>query len=802
MTKKIFSLFLVIVLNIFSSAQSFSHQKYILLGEPTHGDGAVFDEKVKIIKKLHHENQFKTVLFEAGFYDNYKASELSKTKQDFSLYNESIFSMWSETKAFQELLEYVKQNPEIKILGIDCQEGKVFQTHYLNDLKEVLTKNKLNFAEEEFQLIDKTLIFKDLEHLKGNTFETSKLYSVYDKFLKALAFIKNKDFKTKVIEQTFKSSKAEVDYMLTIINSKKFPVQNPRDQQIAENFIFLQKELKDEKLILWAANYHIANDLSTFKTSEISLDYIRRMHIQEKDLTGHNESSLESNLISINELEDAIPMGKILKDYYKDQLFSVAFTAYSGNYLRQHETVMPILTPPQNSIEFDLFSSNSPAILVELKNYPKNEFYSSTLGYFPVLMQWKNVYDGIYYIPKMYPPEKISYKVNEQNEFKLDSNSKIKGKITDSENIPVAYADIYYQSTKKSVVANENGEFSISKSSLANDYLVISAIGYQNDSILVLNLKSENTFKLKPSSEKFSQIEEVILKGKKAISAKEILEKAKENIEQNYIQTPYHQKFYVSEHRYDNKDKLNYSEEALVEIFNRNGLNSSNNVENNIYGEILQYKSHTENSDKDKWGGVGNLWVQLNRDIILSKSNVLYRTSSYDLSNKKVIEYNGKKVYKIDFTNNSPGAYSTGFGYPAPESSSGTIYIDTKNFAVIRYEHCIVRKQHQYKNSKYPMQNFHKIIETYKEVDGKYFMNFYKQINKTNHLKDGKIFATTYGNFYLMSEDINTNQITRYDRPIIKLKQDFIPKANSEFWESNNFYIEDREYKFENCNFK
>lgn len=628
------------------------------------------------------------------------------------------------------------------------------------------------------------------------------MHSVYSKFLTALASIKNKDFKTKIIEQAFKSSKAEVDYMLTLINGEKFPVQNPRDLQIAENFIFLQKELKNEKLILWAANYHIANDLSTFKTSDISLDYIKRMHIQEKDLTGHNESSLEYNLNSINELKDAIPMGKILKNYYKDQLFSLAFTAYSGSYLGQHETVMPILTPPQNSIESDLFSKNSPAVLINLNDYSKDEFYSSNLGYFPVLMQWKNVYDGIYYIPKMYPLEKISYKTNTQSEFKLDNNSKIKGIITNSENTTIAYVDVYYQSNKKSVVANENGEFSISKSSLANDYLMISAIGYQNNSILVTNLKFENTIKLKPSSEKFSQIEEVILKGKKALSAKEILEKAKENVEQNYIQAPYNQKFYVSEHRYDDKDRLKYNEEALAEIFNKNGLNSSNNVENNIYGEILQYKSHTENSDKDKWGGVENLWVQLNRDIILSKTNVLYRTSSYDLSNKKMIEYNGKKVYKIDFINNSPGSYSTGFGYPAPENSNGTIYIDSKTFAVIRYEHCIVRKQHQYKNSKYPMQTFHKIIQTYKNVDGKYFLNFYKQIDKNNHMKDDKVFATFYGNFYLMSEDITTNQIKKYDRPIIKLKQDFSPKTNEEFWKNNNFYIEDQEYKFENCNFK
>jgi hypothetical protein len=63
-------------------------------------------------------------------------------------------------------------------------------------------------------------------------------------------------------------------------------------------------------------------------------------------------------------------------------------------------------------------------------------------------------------------------------------------------------------------------------------------------------------------------------------------------------------------------------------------------------------------------------------------------------------------------------------------------------------------------------------------------------------LKDNEVFATKYGVFYLMSEDINTNQIKEYDRPIIKLKQDFSPKVNNEFWLNSNFYIEDENYKF------
>jgi hypothetical protein len=52
------------------------------------------------------------------------------------------------------------------------------------------------------------------------------------------------------------------------------------------------------------------------------------------------------------------------------------------------------------------------------------------------------------------------------------------------------------------------------------------------------------------------------------------------------------------------------------------------------------------------------------RDVILSKSNVLYKKRLLHLKKREVLLYNDRKVYKISFVNNSPGSYSTGYGYP------------------------------------------------------------------------------------------------------------------------------------------
>ena len=793
-------LFLFYYENSFSQKNELSNYNYVLLGEPTHGDGAIFDEKVKIIKKLHTESEFKTVLFEAGFYDNLKAWELYKQSNDIEVYNESIFSIWSETKAFQELLVYIKQNPEMKILGVDCQEGEVFQQYYLDDLKSIFHTNNIAFSEEEFELIDKTLIYKDLEYLKNNKTETVIVFSLYDKVLSAFNKIKAKDFKVRVLEQTFKSSKAEVEYSLKQLNGEKFPVQNPRDLQMAENFIFLQKELKNEKLILWAANYHIANDVSSFKITEVTNDYINKIYQQERELNNHNENSLIETKRQLNELNQAKPMGKILKEYYKDDLFSLGFTSYSGNYIGAHDKAMPIITPPEQSIETDFYKENKNGLII-LKNYPKKEFYSSSLGYLPILLEWKNVYDGIYFIPEMYVPKMVSYEKNtETNVIFGDYTEKINGIVLDkSTKEPVNYADIYYKFNNKSVVSNAKGEFMISKNN-DTDYLIVSAFGYKNDSIQISDIKSKVTFYMEPSEEESFLLDEIVIESKKILSSNEIIKKARLNVKNNYIQSVYNQNFYVSVQSYNQKDFLVYNEEALINTYNKNGMSSSSNPHKGIFGEILQFKNGTDNHNKDKWSGIGNLWVQLNRDVVLSKANVLYRTNSYDLENKETIEYDGNLVYKIIFTNNSPGVYSTGYGYPSPIISQGTIYIDTENFAVVRYEHCVVRQKNQNKNQKYLSQTYHKIIETYKEINGKYVLNFFKQIDKTNYLKEDKIVATTYRNFYLMSEDVEIEHIKKYDRPIINLKQNFKPNPDIEFWKKNNFYMEDKEYKYENCN--
>ena len=694
--------------------------KIVLLGEQTHYDGAVFDKKVEIIKNLHENFGFNIIIFESGLYDNYKAQELYKSKKEnISIFNQSIFPIWTETSAFKELLDYVEQNPEMKILGFDNQEFAFFKEYFIPDLKTLLKQNFINLSDEIYTKIEKTLVYKDLDDFVNNRKDSLELYKTFDVIKSQLSKIKNKNIDAKIIQQTFKSAISDFDIELKRAQKEKIYVQNPRDKQMAENLIFLQQQFPNEKIIGWGASFHFSNEINNFEYTKTTEKYLTEFHSLSKKLTSHNYSILEEEINKVKELKFAITMGKILKEYYGDELYSIGFTSFNGNYYGKDKFEFPILQPPTNSLETILYHKNTEAKLIDKNDYPKNGFYTSTLGYMPIFAKWNTIFDGIYYIPKMYPPKYRDYDEKFNTTF-IAQESNLNGIVIDSEsNIPIPYVDVYYSSNNKSTVTNNNGLFNISKNKKLDDFLVFSSFDYKSDSIQVRSIKSNKSITIKLQKIKNSVIlNEVVLKGTNALSAKEIVKKAKKKIKDNYVQTPFNQKFFYKVQEYKN-DSLLCNEEALIETYFKKGNSGTNNPENYIFGHIAELRNTTKNYSKNERSGIGNLWPFLIRDIILSKTNVLYRSSSYKLKKERSIYYNGRKVYKISFVNTSPGPYSTGYGHPSPLASNGVIYIDKQNFAVLYYEHCVARKKYTSKRYKYKIQRFHKIIQSYKEVNGK-----------------------------------------------------------------------------------
>lgn len=380
----------------------------------------------------------------------------------------------------------------------------------------------------------------------------------------------------------------------------------------------------------------------------------------------------------------------------------------------------------------------------------------------------------------------------------------VSGTVKDSESAEViSNADLYLLNCNKSVVANSEGnfQFNISKGSF-NDKLIISALGYFSDTIMVSELeklqnKPLNIKLIKEKNAEISLNEAVITSSKKrskTLSALAILKKAKENIENNYYQKPFNQKFFFRAQT--NKDSIPIiNEDASIKTYSPNGIKVSDDAVANYFGEILQFRKKANSETIENWKGIGYFGVVIFRNLMLSNQNLLYETKDFELKKEGTTTYAGKNVYVISFTNVNPTIFSTGFGNPAPQSAIGFIYIETDSFAIVKFEQYVVLKRDRSNDDdNIVIESSLKITQTYKDINGSYFINYCNEKVESSYfsLVDKKQISTVKSNYDLMSEDIITENVSVIKRPIDRLKLDAKVSEDAEYWKNNNYIIENK----------
>ncbi|TDP03915.1 carboxypeptidase-like regulatory domain-containing protein [Flavobacterium sp. 245] len=382
------------------------------------------------------------------------------------------------------------------------------------------------------------------------------------------------------------------------------------------------------------------------------------------------------------------------------------------------------------------------------------------------------------------------------------------GTIRDSEsNAVIANADLYLLNCNKSVVANSEGnfQFNISKSSF-NDKLIISALGYFSDTVMVSELeKLQNKslhIKLKKEANVEVSLNEMVVasskKKSKSLSATTILKKAKENIENNYYQKPFNQKFFFRAQTI--KDSIfTINEEASINTYSPNGIKVSDDAAANYFGEILQLRKKVNSETIENWKGIGYFGIVIFRNIMLSNQNLLYQTKDFELKKEGTTTYGGKNVYVISFTNLNPTVFTSGFGNPAPKSAIGFIYVETDSFAIVKFEQYVVLKRERSNdNDDIVIESSLKITQTYKNVNGRYFINYCNEKIESNYFSmlSKTQISIVNSNYDLMSEDIGTENILAIKRPIDRLKLDVKVIEDLEYWNNNNFIIENKKMEF------
>ena len=162
-----------------------------------------------------------------------------------------------------------------------------------------------------------------------------------------------------------------------------------RDRQMADNLIWLyEHKFKSEKIIIWAHNGHIPKDYT---------DIIPEEEILE----------LEAEGISMNFIGHL--MGELLYQKYGNDIYSLGFISFSGNYSHNaykynFEETEEIISE-QTSLEYLIHTKNVKYGFINLKETDKIKnipsFIISDEHNEASFSHWKQVYDGLLYIDVM-----------------------------------------------------------------------------------------------------------------------------------------------------------------------------------------------------------------------------------------------------------------------------------------------------------------------------------------------------------------------------------------------------------------
>lgn len=345
----------------------FSKSRIVLLGEQDHGDGATFAFKSKLVEHLHLRHGYNVLAFEADFYALARAWDEARTPSDVRTHVlPHVYSFWSRSRETAALWAFIEARfssaRPLVVAGLDPRPTGVFAfTDILEELDALLFRAQAAPVRDypAFRRTLSDLLEYEYRHTPGDD-DKELFFSVLEQF--QLLFVATPQ------GPVWPQELVNLEY--TAHNAWGWA---KRDEGMAANLEWLARRRPDEKIIVWAHNYHVAKHTALIVGQEKRRDF-------RDTILGEKAAARLPGVCSLGFFS--------AEGWYHPK-------AYVGDLGERRKLDLPL----PDSLEAHLLATGLEHAFLDLRAPPTEAFTMSSVGHHdPTEAPWADAFDGMFFI--------------------------------------------------------------------------------------------------------------------------------------------------------------------------------------------------------------------------------------------------------------------------------------------------------------------------------------------------------------------------------------------------------------------